>query len=201
MVTDSLIAPTLISLTSEAVAGANNAGFDLNSDGLVNNADVQVWIRDLKGTKLGDANLDFSVDASDFNLWNGSKFTATAAWCNGDFNSDGFVDASDFNIWNGNKFQSAVAPLVLAREKGLARVSEAKPSDRRLVGVFDHPQVASTRPEPQAVPPSTKIVDAYFSFFSANADEDEMHRYENTRLVDDGERAFSLEVNSELDSL
>ena len=55
----------------------------------------------------GDANLDGSVDVGDFNLWNGNKFTATAAWCSGDFNADGSVDVGDFNIWNGNKFTSS----------------------------------------------------------------------------------------------
>jgi len=48
------------------------------------------------------------VDASDFNVWNGSKFTNTSDWTSGDFNADGVVDASDFNIWNGNKFTSAL---------------------------------------------------------------------------------------------
>ena len=43
----------------------------------------------------GDANLDGSVDVSDFNLWNQNKFTELAAWSAGDFNADGIVDVSD----------------------------------------------------------------------------------------------------------
>lgn len=101
-------------LSAESAAGMNSAAFDVNSDGMVDGADVNHWIVTLKGTLLGDANLDFVVDASDFNVWNGSKFTSTTAWCSGNFNGDGVVDASDFNIWNSNKFQAAllVAPPV-----------------------------------------------------------------------------------------
>ncbi len=53
---------------------------------------------------MGDANLDGSVDVSDFNLWNSNKFTPITRWSGGDFNADGLVDVSDFNVWNGAKF-------------------------------------------------------------------------------------------------
>ncbi len=46
----------------------------------------------------GDANLDGSVDASDFNVWNSNRFRPDAGWCSGDFTSDGAVDVGDFNI-------------------------------------------------------------------------------------------------------
>ena len=69
---------------------------------------------------LGDANLDGAVDVSDFNLWNGHKFTNAAAWCRGDFNADGSVDVSDFNLWNGNKFTNAdAAPVAVPEPCGL----------------------------------------------------------------------------------
>ena len=55
----------------------------------------------------GDANLDGSVDASDFNVWNSNRFLPDAGWCSGDFTADGAVDVSDFNIWNSNKFRSS----------------------------------------------------------------------------------------------
>ena len=57
---------------------------------------------------LGDANLDGSVDTSDFNLWNDNKFS-NAGWSGGDFNGDGVADTTDFNLWNGNKFTSIAA--------------------------------------------------------------------------------------------
>lgn len=97
---------------------ASNGGdlfFDLTGDGLLNLADRDAWLTDSGVANLasgnphllGDANLDGAVDVSDFNAWNASKFTTTAAWCSGDFNADGVVDVADFNEWNARKFTSA----------------------------------------------------------------------------------------------
>ena len=93
--------------------------FDLNGDGLIDTMDVTEWLSDAATANglaapylYGDANLDGVVDSSDFNLWNGNKFTPSLAWNSGDFNGDGIVDLSDFNIWNGNKFQSSGGTLV-----------------------------------------------------------------------------------------
>jgi hypothetical protein len=94
-------------LVQEIVTGNNTAEFDLNEDGLVDNADLNEWVVNIYGTLSGDANLDGVVDVSDFGIWNASKFTATSGWCSGDFNADGLADVSDFNLWNTNKFQSA----------------------------------------------------------------------------------------------
>ena len=102
-------------LTATIADGTDDASFDLNGDGFVNNADRDLWLEAAGNRNLasgnpylqGDANLDGVVDTSDFNIWNTNKFSAVAAWCSGDFNSDGFADGSDFNIWNENKFQSS----------------------------------------------------------------------------------------------
>ena len=108
-------------LVAEVVAGTNASAFDLTGDGAVNADDVfdpsSGWLA-VGGANnpsatggnpflSGDANLDGAVDVSDFNIWNGSKFTSVPAWCSGDFNVDGAVDVSDFNAWNSNKFQSS----------------------------------------------------------------------------------------------
>ncbi len=87
----------------------NDDSFDITGDGQVDQADIEEWVVHLKGTVLGDANLDGFVDISDFNTWNSNKLNAIAEWCSGDFNGDGLVDASDFNIWNSHKFQSGTA--------------------------------------------------------------------------------------------
>ena len=71
--------------------------FDLNANGNVDLADRDEWLAQAGAENLtsggadlvGDANLDGVVDVSDFNLWNGSKFTTTAAWSLADFNADG----------------------------------------------------------------------------------------------------------------
>ena len=99
-------------LTMAIAAGTNESAFDLTGDGIVNLADRDAWLVEAGAAELasgnpflvGDANLDGVVDVSDFNRWNGNKFSMTSAWCSGDFNADGVVDVSDFNLWNGNKF-------------------------------------------------------------------------------------------------
>ena len=111
-----------INLLTDAVAnGSMVADFELNGDGYVSFDDVAEWLV-LAGAatlpsgnsfQFGDANLDGSVDVSDFNIWNENQFTNQTAWCLGNFNSDLVVDASDFNIWNENRFQSAAPPAVL----------------------------------------------------------------------------------------
>ena len=94
------------SLVSEIVAGTHNTVFDLTGDNLVTSADLDDWVFNRKGTIYGDANLDFSTDVSDFNVWNQNKFTQGGGWTGGDFSADGFTDVTDFNIWNSSKFQS-----------------------------------------------------------------------------------------------
>ncbi len=106
-------------LIAEIVAQTNFPLFDLDRNGLVNLADRNLWLTIAAQSHglsvpylLGDANLDGSVDGSDFGIWNSNRFTLVARWCAGDFNATGAVDGSDFAIWNANKFQSAFVPYL-----------------------------------------------------------------------------------------
>jgi hypothetical protein len=54
--------------------------------------------------KLGDANLDGMVNQADFELWNTHRFSSTLSWNHANFNGDDVVDGSDFSLWNENKF-------------------------------------------------------------------------------------------------
>ncbi len=106
-------------LTNAVAAGSFDANFDLSGDGLALNLDdVDAWLAEAAEANgfasaylYGDANLDGNVDVTDFNIWNGQKFTLNANWCDGDFNADGVIDVSDFNLLNGNIF-TGIAPLL-----------------------------------------------------------------------------------------
>ncbi|HEY6564439.1 MAG TPA: PEP-CTERM sorting domain-containing protein, partial [Pirellulaceae bacterium] len=110
------------SLVGAVAGGTNPAAFDLNGDTFVNSADVTQWLALGGAANLpsqnpylpGDANLDGVVDGSDFNAWNGNKFTSLPEWCSGDFTADGVIDGSDFNTWNINKFTSSDSAAISA---------------------------------------------------------------------------------------
>jgi hypothetical protein len=103
-----------------------NDQFDLNGDGIIDLADRDRWLA-LAGSqnglmspyKVGDANLDGTVDGVDFTLWNANKFTLTLLWDEGNFNGDAANDGQDFLEWNANKFTSS-APTVPEPSMSLA---------------------------------------------------------------------------------
>jgi autotransporter-associated beta strand protein len=56
----------------------------------------------LKTTLRGDANLDLTVNSTDFNAMLSGYGTSGAVWTNGDFTHDGKVNTQDFNLLSGN---------------------------------------------------------------------------------------------------
>ena len=85
-------------LAAEIRAGDAGAGFDLTEDGEVSVADLDYLIEDLLGTVRGDANLDRTVDVSDF-LVLSSNFGIDGGWALGNFYDsvdDGSVGIEDF---------------------------------------------------------------------------------------------------------
>ncbi len=138
-------------LTREIAAGTHRAQYDVTLDGLVTLADLDRWVLELRDTLFGDADLNGSVDGSDFGIWNANKFTAGTDWCSGDFNADGLTDGSDFGIWNAQKFQSAArtgvpVPPRLAEEPGntLDRTKRTR-VDRIWKGQANSPEQACDR--------------------------------------------------------
>ena len=97
---------------AESIRGTRDAQFDLNSDSIVNNDDLRIWVEDLKGTHLGDANLDGVVSFLDF-LTVSSNSGEPGAWSDGDFDASGDVQFSDFVILSNNFGNSSgnVAPV------------------------------------------------------------------------------------------
>ena len=85
-------------LTVQSAGAQNPARYDLNSDALVNDVDVGVWVKDLFGSWIGDANLDREFNSSDLVavLASGTYETdMDAVWTTGDFNGDGRSNSTD----------------------------------------------------------------------------------------------------------
>ena len=78
-------------LSAESAAGNHNAEFDLDNDGFVNASDISVWVRDLKQTWLGDANLDGEFNSTDLVVVFAAglfELDQDATWDQGDWNGD-----------------------------------------------------------------------------------------------------------------
>lgn len=94
-----LNSPDLDQLTEGMLA--NDLAYDLNDDGRTDIDDRLVWVRDLKGTWMGDANLDDVFDSTDMV----SVFVAglyetdqPASWTQGDWSGDALFDSSDMVV-------------------------------------------------------------------------------------------------------
>ena len=78
-------------LSSESAAMNHRAEFDLDNDGFVNASDISVWVRDLKQTWLGDANLDGEFNSTDLVVVFAAglfELDQDATWDQGDWNGD-----------------------------------------------------------------------------------------------------------------
>jgi hypothetical protein len=90
--------PDIDDLTGQSASGTNNAAYDLNADALVNEADVQVWVKDLFNSWIGDADLNGVFDSSDLVtvLASGTyEADVNSVWTTGDFNGDGRTNSTD----------------------------------------------------------------------------------------------------------
>jgi hypothetical protein len=90
--------PDIDDLTAQAAGGTHPGAYDLNSDALVNEADVNVWVTDLFSSWIGDANLDGEFNSGDLVavLASGTyEADVDSVWSTGDFNADGRTNSSD----------------------------------------------------------------------------------------------------------
>ncbi len=89
-----------LDLQAAAIAGGQDPPeFDLTADGVVNEDDRVFWLHDLKGTWVGDADLNGLFDSGDFVavFVEGKYETGEAAgWAQGDWNADLVFDSGDF---------------------------------------------------------------------------------------------------------
>ena len=87
---------------------------DLNVDGAVTLADVDLLLARVFLTRYGDANLDATVSIGDFSLL-AANFNQPAGWAGGNFNGDANVSIGDFALLAANFNQSGPVASMTAR--------------------------------------------------------------------------------------
>ncbi|MCP4192083.1 MAG: PEP-CTERM sorting domain-containing protein [Planctomycetaceae bacterium] len=107
-------------LSQEIRSAVQDALFDLNNDGDVDLADHQVWVKDLKHTWFGDANLDGEFTSSDFVFaFQAGEYEdgvpMNSGWGSGDWNGDAEFDSSDFvTAFQDGGFENGPLPATAA---------------------------------------------------------------------------------------
>lgn len=96
-----LSAADIDALSAGVLAGTNEAKYDLNNDRAVNDDDRGIWVRNLRKTYFGDANLDGEFSSADFvSVFQIGEYEDAIAknstWSEGDWNGDGDFTSSDF---------------------------------------------------------------------------------------------------------
>ncbi len=85
-------------LTQRSAGGLNPPDYDLNGDALVDADDVTVWIGDLFGSWVGDANLDGEFNSGDLVIVLASgayEVDVDSVWTRGDFDGNGRTNTGD----------------------------------------------------------------------------------------------------------
>jgi len=78
-------------LEVQVAGGSNPTAYDLNKDTKVDTGDIGVWVRDLKKTWIGDADLNGQFNSADFvKIFQAGKYDLNEAadWSQGDWNGD-----------------------------------------------------------------------------------------------------------------
>lgn len=88
-------------LTDLIRSGGSNVAFDLNDDNVVDAIDRTFWVEQIANTFFGDANLDGTVNFTDF-LALSASFDQSNGWAGGDFDGSGVSDFADFTILADN---------------------------------------------------------------------------------------------------
>ena len=76
----------------------HNPNYDFNGDEVVDQNDVEMLLREKRGTTRADLNLDGAVDFADFLTLSSSFGDTEATWSQGDLDGDGEVGFADFLV-------------------------------------------------------------------------------------------------------
>jgi len=90
-------------LASQIRVGQTTSRFDLDSNGKVQPADLEIWVHELKQTYFGDANLDGEFSSADLtNVLQTGEYedvvTGNSGWATGDWSGDGEFTTSDLVV-------------------------------------------------------------------------------------------------------
>ncbi|MCA9212097.1 MAG: hypothetical protein KDB27_03455 [Planctomycetales bacterium] len=91
----------LTQITDAILQQSDDAQFDLNGDGAVDQRDRLTWIVDIRKTYVGDSNLDGEFSSSDFvAVFVAGEYEdsidGNSTWSSGDWNGDRDFDSADF---------------------------------------------------------------------------------------------------------
>jgi hypothetical protein len=110
--------PDVNMLNAAIAAGTNDVQFDLNTDQAVNTTDLNVWVKDLRKTWFGDANLDSQFNSGDLVVvFQAGKFEldTAATWDQGDWNGDLRFNSGDLvSAFQDGGFEQGPPPAGVA---------------------------------------------------------------------------------------
>jgi hypothetical protein len=95
-----------------AIGGPSSWLMDLNVDGAITTADVDVFVTKLMRTSLADFNLDRTVDGADLLAWQQGVAATGGLFNLGDATLDGVVNGADLAVWTAA--YGYVAPAAVA---------------------------------------------------------------------------------------
>ena len=125
-------------LTGQSASGLHVAKYDLNGDTLVDEDDVNVWIKDLFNSWVGDANLNGEFNSGDLVVVLSSgtyEADVDAVWSTGDFNGDGRANSSDLVAALSDGGYELGPRAAVQAVPGAGDVDAAVARRRRTVGV------------------------------------------------------------------
>ena len=114
-------------LIHEIVANTHDPSFDLTDDNVVDQVDLTTWVKDLKQTWFGDANLDGQFNNLDLvAILQAGQYqdgiVGNSTWATGDWNADGEFDRQDIVValQDGGYGQAGLAAVSAVPEPSCA---------------------------------------------------------------------------------
>ena len=117
--------PDINLLNREVAGGGNGEDFDLNADMKVDDVDLDIWVKQLKETWFGDANLNGLFDTTDLvNVFQAGKYEkdADATWDEGDWSGDLRFNTTDLvnAFQDGGYERGRLVPAAVPEPNSLA---------------------------------------------------------------------------------